>query len=172
MSEKIASSTETAIQNARELLLSAEGFDSALPKLLELLGKDLNCRWAAYWKVDSKVGVLKLASLWNSESLNSEPLLEDSRKRRFSSGEGMVGKVWRLRKPIWSTDLVRDMSLPRSIKANSAGLVAGIWFSIITDQTTFGVIELLTDGALPPDDELDRILDSFGKEIGEYIEHT
>ena len=35
-----------------------------------------------------------------------------TRNRSLSLNEGTAGLVWKSRKPIWSTDLVRDMSLP------------------------------------------------------------
>jgi len=49
----------------------------------------------------------------------------------------------RNRRPIWATDLILEMCLPRSLKASEAGLRAGVWFGVQTDTVIYGVIELL-----------------------------
>lgn len=172
MSKSTSRSIETVIENVRLHLTSSENFEAALPGFLRLLGEQFNCEWAAYWKVDSRVGVLRLADLWKANTSFAESLEADSKKRVFSSGEGMTGKVWRFRKSLWSSDLCKDMMLPRSLKANDAGLVKGVWFPVFIEQLTFGVVELLSKNGLTEVEDLFRSLESMGGEIGEYIEHT
>jgi hypothetical protein len=58
-------------------------------------------------------------------------------------GEAHRAKVRRSRKPIWTTNLMLDLGLPRSLRVAATGLRGGIWFAVKTDTAIYGVVELL-----------------------------
>jgi hypothetical protein len=126
---------------------SSQTFPEFAEKLVKLLAEAFSCQWAALWKVDGSV--LRLVYQWQAENLNAGRLNQDSRDRTFYLNEGTAGQVWRSRQVIWSTDIVSDMCLPRSIEATEAGLSGGIWIPVQVQTTVFGVIELLAADLLP-----------------------
>ncbi len=136
--EEIKTSVLEQIEN---LFLQEKSLDIAIPELLSILAHCLDSQWIIYWKVSG--GRLKYSYLWKSPALNLIELEKDSKKRKFSLGEGMPGRVWRKSRPEIVCDITADMSIPRSLKASTVGLVSGIWFPIIHNQTTYGVIEMM-----------------------------
>jgi hypothetical protein len=84
--------------------------------------------------------------------------------------EGNAGHVWRTRTPIWTTNLVRDMCLPRSLEAREAGLVGGIWFAVKTDEAVYGVIELLGRQVAHPSEALMVEIEHLGIQLGRLFE--
>jgi hypothetical protein len=80
---------------------------------------------------------------WSALGPQGERFDQDSRVRSLASNQGNAGLVWRSGRPIWTTNLVLDMCLPRSLHAAEAGLRGGVWFAVKTDTGIYGVIELL-----------------------------
>ncbi len=135
---------------------------------LEFLGKEMGCEWATYWKVNQRTHLLSPAATWHSEMVHPTELKQNT-GHSLSMSEGNAGLVWRSQKPIWTTDLIKEMCVPRSLNARAAGLSAGIWFAIKTDQKIFGVIELLSGSFPQKSDELLAAVERLGIQIGKRI---
>ncbi len=135
---------------------------------LEFLGKEMDCEWATYWKVSQRTYLLSPAATWHPEKAPAAEL-EQHTGRTLSMSEGNAGLVWRSQKPIWTTDLTKEMCIPRSISAQAAGLTAGIWFALKTDQKIFGVIELLSSSFPQRNDQLVGAIEKLGIQIGKRL---
>jgi len=146
MLKKITDELETACAWCAQSL-PASNFELSGP-VLENLARAAGCNWAAYWRADARLGILSPVAQWSDGTLRAERLTVDTLNRTLTLGEGTAGHVWRSGKPVWTSNLVEDMCLPRSLDATAAGLHGGIWFAIKTAETVHGVIELL--GAAVP----------------------
>ena len=156
----------------KEVLKSAKDIEANAPAVLELLAKCFECHWATYWKVDSDQQVLRAIETWSESRVSLKPLLRDTESRALTLSEGAAGRVWKSGQPLCTSDLVRDMRLPRSLYAKSAGLSGGIWFPIRAKQTTYGVIELLGKHCWPIHQQfLDRLM-VLGELIGEMLQSS
>jgi GAF domain-containing protein len=158
---------------AAELLIrSAASLGSISEKLLELLGTALDCDWGTFWEVDGSARVLRPVATWSRLGAKVMELEADTRGRALSLSEGTAGHVWRSRKPIWTSNLFRDMCLPRSLDAGFAGLQGGVWFPLKTDDAVYGILEFL--GTSLPDAGGDLLtgIEGFGIRIGHEIERT
>jgi hypothetical protein len=82
----------------------------------------------------------------------------------------MAGHVWASRKPVWTTDICRDMCIPRSLDAVEAGLQGGIWFAIKTESSVYAVVELLGDNLPNANEEALLGLEGFGIRLGKLVE--
>ncbi len=150
-------------------LFGPERLDDPIPSLLELLGAALECDWATYWKVDSSSYVLQPAATWHKVGVCTESLERDTKGRSLSLSEGTAGHVWRSRKPVWTTNLVKDMCLPRSLDAEEAGLRGGIWLPVKTESTVYAVLEFLGTALPPTSEEMLLALEVFGIKLGNLI---
>ena len=137
---QLAQATGIAI----ELLRGASQLEDVAQAVLERLAKAAGCEWAAYWAVDPQSRTLRPVASWSGLGHEGELFDRDARARIPFTSQGNATKVWRSRKPIWTTNLVLDMGLPRSLRATQVGLRAGMWFAVKTDTTIYGVVELLT----------------------------
>src|SRR5438132_5343905 len=93
-----------------------------------------------------------------------------SRDLEFPMGIGLPGRVWRTGDPTWLKDIRLDSSFARGQAAVAAGLVGAIAFPITVEQGVRGVVELYTDSAHAPDDELFPVLRRLGRQIGQHVE--
>ena len=82
-------------------------------------------------------------TIWKTQAQATEDLLSHTLNRTLTLDEGTAGCVWRTRKPVWTTNVVQDMCLPRSLDASFRGLREGIWFAVKTETVVYGVVELL-----------------------------
>jgi hypothetical protein len=152
-----------------EAMESSKDIDSAAPALLEIFARSFHCQWATYWKVDSDQLVLRAIATWCEDPTALAHLLLDTKTRALAMSEGAAGHVWRSGKPICTSDLIRDMCLPRSLEAKSGDLSGGIWFPVRAQQVTHGIIELLGRHSWPNDEQFLDQLVIIGGFIGEML---
>ena len=152
-----------------EAMESSEDVDSVAPVLLEVIAKSFHCQWATYWKVDSDQRALRVSANWSENPKAVARLLLDTQTRVLTLSEGAAGHVWKSGKPVCTSDLIRDMCLPRSLDAKSAGLSGGIWFPVRAEQVTHGIIELLGKHSWPHDEQFLDQLVIIGGFIGEML---
>jgi GAF domain len=136
---QLAAATDGAIA----LLRSGRRIEDVAQAVLERLANAARCEWGAYWALDLPTQRLQAIASWSALGPKGEHLQQDARVRTLATNQGNAGQVWRSRKPIWTTNLVLDMCLPRSLEASEAGLRGGGWFAVKTDTAIYGVIELL-----------------------------
>ena len=136
---QLAEATDSVIA----LLRSGRQIEAVAQAVLEQLANAARCEWGAYWVLDPQSRQLQAVASWSALGPKGERFEQDARVRTLASNQGNAGQVWRSRKPIWTTNLVLDMCLPRSLEASEAGLRGGVWFAVKTDTAIYGVIELL-----------------------------
>lgn len=160
-----------SIEHALEAILhSSTPQGDITSSVLEALATAAGCEWATSWKVDSSRQVLRPSVTWSAPSVQPSDLERDTASRMLTLSEGTAGHVWRSREPIWTTDLVRDMCLPRSLDARKAGLAGGIWFAVKTDNAVYGVIELLGRQLETPTESLLVEIEELGIRLGAVVE--
>jgi hypothetical protein len=118
-------------------------------ELLEAIALAVRCEWAVFWEVHPAGKFLYAAVLWKDSQIAAQDLEQDTYARQLTMSEGAAGQVWRSRKPTWTTDIVRDMCLPRSLHAKQAGLQGGVWIPLKTVNAVYGVLELLGRHPVP-----------------------
>lgn len=159
-----------AFSNASMAIISEANLKKAAEQVLEELCRSFNCQWGTYWQVSPELQQLRPFATWSEENLDFVALDRDTKNRTLSLSEGTAGHVWRSKKPVWTLDLTRDMCLPRSLDANQSGLTGGIWFALKTEDTMYGVIELLGQHLVPPTEELILGIESFGIHLGHLLQ--
>lgn len=168
MAKKTITELERVFDEAVKLLSSSGKIEHAAPELIEMLARAIGCDWATYWKVESLA--LRPISSWSSHLITAPKLKADTQNRTLSLSEGTAGHVWRSGKPVWSTNLVRDMCLPRSLDPTTAGLQGGVWFALKADRATYGVIELLGRNLPEATGELLSAIETHGMNLGRLIQ--
>jgi hypothetical protein len=136
---------------------------------LQTLAEALECTWATYWKVEVVSMTLRAAVWWSNPAIADRRLRTHTLGRKLSMSEGTAGHVWRSQKPVWSTDLLRDMCLPRSLDARHAGLQGGVWFAVKADSAVYGVVELLAPIVPASSDVLLEAAERLGSRLGSLL---
>ncbi len=150
------------------ILAEAKTLDEASPRLLESICRNLGWQVASLWLVLPEVDELHYVANWRSPRLEAESE-KASRVLRFGRGEGLPGKVWETKKPLWVPAFASE-DFPRSPIASRENLHSAFSFPIIVREEVLGVIELFAEDAGDADGPTLDTLRAIGSQIGQFIE--
>jgi PAS domain S-box-containing protein len=150
------------LAEARTLAQAAEGG-------IRAIAEHLNWDAGLYWGVDEAAGALRCLAIWQAEPERFDELEAVSRTLTFERGAGLPGRAWAAGEPAWVEDVLADRRLPRRHAAARGGLKTGIAFPVQGARIT-GVIELFSRQAREPDDDLLRMLESYGRQFGQLVD--
>jgi PAS domain S-box-containing protein len=170
ISERVRSEARRAAQYAIATLISGQAPLIELgPKILSTIARSGRWLFAALWVLD-KNGKLVCHSTWGSPDRDIDEFESETRRRVFSSGEGLPGRVFVSRAPTWLPSLEAETNFPRVLFARMSGLQAAFVFPLMGSTGINGVIELFSDEIVPPDDDLMRLAGALGIQVGLYLE--
>jgi len=170
ISERVRSQARRAAQYAIAALISGQAPLIELgPKILSTIARSGRWLFAALWVLD-KNGKLVCHSTWRSPERDIDEFESETRRRVFSSGEGLPGRVLVSRVPTWLPNLEAETNFPRALFARMSGLQAAFVFPLMGSTGINGVIELYSDEVVPPDDDLLRLAGALGIQVGLYLE--
>ena len=129
--------------------------------MLATLGESLGWHFGAVWRPDG--AQLRCASLW--QSAGARPGVSEfaavTHARSYAAGQGLAGRVWAFRRPVWSRDL--------SGEAVRAGLVTAAAFPITLGDECVGVIELYAGEVREPNGEVSALFATVGGQLASYL---
>jgi PAS domain S-box-containing protein len=146
------------------------GSENPIPAVLEHLSRGLGWALAEYWELDEGALRLTRAHSWHEPGVALEEFEEASRKRAFGPGEGLPGRAWSERAPVWVSDAATDSGFVRAGAAAGAGLHAAFAFPVVQGRRLFGVISAFSWSVEAPDEELLALTASLGGQIGLYLD--
>jgi PAS domain S-box-containing protein len=96
------SATLNAIANAlSEMRTEAD----LAPNLLRIAGQNLGWEIAAWWRLDREHNAARCDEVWIAPDASRPDLADFIRGSRRSLRDGIVGRAWRDRKPVWADSL-------------------------------------------------------------------
>ncbi|HXG08263.1 MAG TPA: PAS domain S-box protein [Gemmataceae bacterium] len=170
ISERKAREQRRAVRHAvRRVLTEGPTPDSALPRLLKVIGETLGFDAGTVWMVDATANVLRAAYAWPSFP-PPETIL--------ASGEGLPGRAWASGRLVGSggngepnPDLAAAPSPFPFPPQGREGRVRGIAFPIMSGDQVLGAFEFSGPAAYSLDESLAETLSSIGGEVGRFIRH-
>ena len=129
--------------------------------VLETLGESLGFTAGAIWRPDG--AVLRCETAWHAAGARVAvaALTNAIRQQTFAAGQGLPGRVWAFRRPVWIAELTGD--------ALRAGLVSGAAFPISFGDECVGVIELYASDSREPNAELSAMFATVGGQLASYL---
>ena len=143
-----------------------EGTHEILQTVCEGLGWQVGVLWA----VDHQGEALRCIDFWHHPAISIDGFETVSRKRTFTRGVGLPGRIWSSAKPAWIPDVSRDSNFPRMSHAAEAGLRGAFGFPIHLGDEIVGVMEFFSQEMRQPDQDLNDIIASVGLQIGQFHE--
>jgi len=130
-------------------------------RVLATLGESLNFTAGAIWRPDG--AVLRCVTAWHVQGARAAvaALANATREQSFAAGQGLPGRVWAFRRPVWIAELSGD--------ALRAGLVSGAAFPIALGDECIGVIELYASDAREPNAEVSAMFATVGSQLAAYL---
>jgi signal transduction histidine kinase/CheY-like chemotaxis protein len=152
------------------ILVESRTLDEAVPRILEAVGESLDWVVGARWTVDADANALRCAETWIAPSRKLDEFVEINRRITFPPGVGLPGRVWSRGKATWILDVVKDPNFPRAKAAAADGLHGAFGFPIIGPSGFLGVMEFFSPDIREPDEDLLRMFDAVGGQVGQFIE--
>ena len=149
-------------------LAEAKTVHGLLPDVLRALGEAMQWWLAAYWQPDG--AKLRCSLTWQADQRAKSALLEASRRRVLSLGEGLPGQVWALGEPVWMTEVTKDRQFVRTEAAARDGLHAAIAVPVPGGDGVRGIFEFFSSEAMPRQHELVEMMASLSRQVGHFLD--
>ena len=154
----------TVQYDVARVLAESDSMEEAGPPLLEAIARPLGWRAAHLWQQDDD-GRLRRTAAWVGSGRDLTDFERQTLELRPEPGQGLPGRVWQARRPVWVTDLSTDENFLRHEGAAAGGLVCGMAFPVQSADRLVAVIELFSHERR----ELDRPLVSLTEALGAQI---
>jgi PAS domain S-box-containing protein len=146
-------------------LAEAPSVESAAVPVLRAMGEALGWEVGYLWTVrDDR---LRVAAHWHAETIDADTFEEVSRAFTFGEGEGLPGRAWAERAPVWVADAAVEPSFPRAPHALRAGLHAAFAFPVLAGPEVLGVIECFSRAPEGADEALLAMARAIGSDVGQ-----
>jgi PAS domain S-box-containing protein len=155
---------------AAGLLAQSATLRDALPRVLRTTCETLGWDAAALWTVDRQASVLRCAEFWHSPEVEAAAFAAASRERSLAAGEGLPGRVWAGGEAAWVADVTWDANFPRAEQALQAGWRGACAVPVRLDGAVVGVLEFFGRVASPPDEDMQRVLLTLARQVGQFLE--
>ncbi len=153
-----------------KILAESERLIDTTPKILEAICKGMDWQIGELWLVDIESDLLELEGSWSASSLKADEFIEVSKKCKFGKGVSLQGRTWEKCEAIWSNHMIEDQFFPRAGLATKLNLNTALAFPVFEKDKVSGVLALYKVDISEPDTELLKMLESLGRQIGDYIE--
>ncbi len=152
------------------ILVESKTLEEAMPRILQAVGESLDWVMGARWTVDLDQNALRCAEMWIAPSRKLEEFVEVNRRLTFPPGVGLPGRVWSGGRAAWIPDVVKDPNFPRAAYAAQDRLHGAFGFPIVGPSGFLGVMEFFSSEIREPDEDLLRMFDAVGGQVGQFIE--
>lgn len=172
LTERKREERRRAAQHAvTRVLAESAASDQAAREILRAFGEELGWDLGVLWLVDREVRRLRFVDLWHAPGVTVDTFEGEDRVTTFAPGEGLPGRVWEGREPIWIEEVAEETNFPRARAASQDGLHTGLAFPILLEADVLGVVELFSRERRPCDEEMLRTLAAIGSsQVGQFIE--
>ena len=143
-----------------------EAFRNLLPAIADALGWD----HAGAWLLDPEGLHLVCTHTWCIDDPALSSFVTVTRGLRSARGQGLVGRVWDAARPMWLRDAFRLPEFRRARQARDAGFVDGVAFPVAGATGVVAVIECFTRAIGTPDEDLLRLTEALGHQIGLFLD--
>ncbi|MDA0159209.1 GAF domain-containing protein [Solirubrobacter ginsenosidimutans] len=130
-------------------------------RVLATLCSALGWTFGAVWRPDGSI--LRCTSVFSAPGARTPvaELASATHEQTYAAGQGLAGRVWAFRRPVWVADLPGE--------AVRAGLVTAVAFPIALGDECVGVIELYAPDAREPNAEVSALFATVGGQLAAYF---
>ncbi|WP_319764135.1 PAS domain S-box protein [Maridesulfovibrio sp.] len=110
-------------------------------------------------------------NIWSISNPNRfERFISLTRQSSFVSGQGLPGRVYKRRQPLWIENVTRDKDFSRSKALEEVNVRAAFAFPLFKDNAVMAVLEFYSENILKPDHSLLDMAKYVGHHLGHVME--
>lgn len=158
--------------NVARILAEADSWNDAVDELFATVRHSLfsgsERAWFAHWVLNEQEDLLVCQDSRQFPDAALDTFEEATRGAAFASGQGLPGRVW-ANKLAAHIDVTTDQNLPRLAAAKDCNLCCALAFPVEHGERMIGVLEFFTDRNFELDQSAIEIVQSLGRQIGQFI---
>lgn len=152
-----------------KILAGVHTLEDASRRVVEEICHAVKWDFGILWMVENeKLIVEALWSVDKDEQIKYS-LMED-RSREISKGSGLLGRVWENKTALWIPTIHKEQQFVRKNEVIAMGWNSVFATPIMSDNKVIAIIEFFNRDVCIPDREMINVLESIGRQIGNYIE--
>jgi two-component system CheB/CheR fusion protein len=151
------------------LLAGSSSLADVGPRIIETIAAGGNWIAGSIWLSEDDCATLRCATTWHTGGARLEKFEQVTRATSLASPAGLPGRVVTSQKPAWIRDVGQDDNFPRAAAAAEAGLRSAFAFPLRAHGEIMGVLELFSVEIAQPDEDLFRMVEALGNQIGLFI---
>jgi two-component system CheB/CheR fusion protein len=151
------------------LLAGSQSVAQVGSQIIQTIAASSNWVFGSIWLYHEKDKQLRCATTWHTGAPWLLAFENATRTTPLLSTMGLPGRVFASKKPAWIRDVTRDTNFPRQDAAAEAGVCGWFGFPLTAEGALEGVLELFSPTVVEPDDDLLKMVNAIGSQIGLFI---
>jgi c-di-GMP-specific phosphodiesterase len=133
---------------------------------------DLVCEFTGWpvghiFNIEAASGTATSSGIWHvRDPERHERFRRATADAVFAPGEGVPGLIVAAGRPIWVSDIAKELDLPRAGAASESGLAAAFGFPVVTSLGVEGVMEFFAPQPTPEDEAALDFISYLGFQLG------
>ncbi|MBI5039896.1 MAG: PAS domain S-box protein, partial [Gammaproteobacteria bacterium] len=125
---------------------------------------------AQAWVPSAGGATLECSPAWHCRGPGLEEFRRVSLSATFAPDQGLPGRAWSSKQPVWIHDITHDANFPRALSARAAGLKTGMAIPVLADEEVVAVLEFFARESHEQDARLIRLVAVAAAQIGNIIQ--
>ena len=167
---KRAEEESRLLQSISLAVNEASDLDAALALVLRTICEATGWALGQAWLPSSDASHLECSPAWYTTINASDQFRAVSEDLKFSPGEGLPGRVWTSKQPVWVRDVTRDVNFPRTAIASQIGIKAGVGVPVLADDEVVAVIEFYLQETREEDERQRKLIAAIAAQLGGVIQ--
>lgn len=109
-------------------------------------------------------------AIWHGDLNEFAALKAATEASAFLAGDGLPGRIWSTREPVWISDIGKHGAFPRARPAGNLGVRSAFGFPIVSAGDVTAILEFFSRDAAQPDVRLLHIVRVLGEQVGRVLE--
>ena len=158
------------LQNITLAISGAQDLHAALAIVLQKVCESTGWILGQAWLPDADGTYLECSPAWFSGMDGLEEIRSVSHQSKFISGQGLPGRVWAGKAPIWILDVTHDTNFPRASAAAAAGLKAAFGIPVLSGDEVVAILEFFVREPRAEDERLAQLMSAIAVHLGMVIQ--
>jgi len=112
---------------------------------------------------------LQCGQVFYSREADLKEFALSSHDFRFARGEGLPGRVWASRRPVWIPDVTKDDNFPRAALAEKANLRASMGIPVLAGEEVVAILDFFVHESRSEDERLMKVVSGAAAQLGQVI---
>lgn len=147
----------------------SENMDAALFAVLEKICNTMEWVYGEVWTPHPEGGFLERNHVWYGEATGLGDFTALSESFRFHPEDGLPGRVWSSKKPLWIKDVTQDEDYKRRDMARDAGLRTAVAIPVLDREEVVEVMVFYMRTVREEDETFVRVLSAIAAHLGSVI---